>query len=263
VVQARFLDGKEPRWQPKADSRQVLVAWLTAPDNPFFARVTVNRIWDHLFGVGLVDPVDDFGEENPPSHPELLDDLAAAFVRKNYDARFLIQAITASQAYQRTSTATDASQEDVRALGRMALKGLSAEQLFDSLCQATGFREGRGTGTVRADFLNRFANPSDRRTEHQTSILQALALMNGKLIADVTSVERSQTLGAIHDSPFLDTKQKLQALFYAALSRPMRAEEESRYLRYVTTGGPSGDSRKALADVFWVLLNSSEFSLNH
>src|SRR5262249_5833523 len=122
---------------------------------------------------------------------------------------------------------------------------------------------------ARAEFLTKFANASDKRTEYQTSILQALALMNGRFVADqtdpdVSELGRSKALAAILDLPTLDTpRKKLDALFLTALSRPMRPEEASRFVRYVEKGGPSGDRNKALADVFWVLLNSSEFFLNH
>jgi Protein of unknown function (DUF1553) len=73
---AQFLDGSIPQWQGGRAPRAVLADWITAPDNPYFARAAVNRIWGHFFGVGLVDPVDDFRDDNLPSHPELLDDLA-------------------------------------------------------------------------------------------------------------------------------------------------------------------------------------------
>jgi hypothetical protein len=272
VVQARFLGGAEPQWDDETTTRAVLARWVTAPESPYFARATVNRVWGHFFGLGLVDPVDDFGDENPASHPELLDDLARAFVAQKYDLRFLFRAITLSKTYQRTSARTHPSQDDPRSFARMAIKGLTAEQLFDSLCQATGFRDQqpgadrRGfvpQGSIRGEFLNRFASTNEKRTEHQTSILQALALMNGRLTADVTSLQTSQTLAAIVDAPFLDTRGRLDALFLAALSRPMRPGEADRFVPYVEKGGPSGDQRQALADVFWALLNSTEFSVNH
>jgi hypothetical protein len=113
------------------------------------------------------------------------------------------------------------------------------------------------------DFRNRFANYADRRTEYQTSILQALALMNGKLTADASSLKAGGTLVAVANSPFMSTEGKLNALYLATLSRKMRPEEKSRLTRYVDAGGPSKDQAKALTDVFWALLNSSEFILNH
>lgn len=263
IVQARFLDGKEPTWKLGASTRGVLADWLTAADNPFFAKAIANRLWGHFFGLGLIDPVDDFGEANPPSHPELLDELGREMARHKFDLRFLIRALTASRAYQRTSRMTDPSQVDLRSFARMPLKGLSAEQIFDSLTVATGFRTTPGGfnsfGGPRAEFLAKFANSSDKRTEHQTSILQALSLMNGRFIADATSLERSETLAAVIDAPFLDGRQRLDTLFLAALARPMHEREARRLLPYLERG----DRRRALADVFWSLLNSSEFLLNH
>lgn len=269
-AKARFLDGAEPTWKADDTSRVVLAAWMTSPDNPFFARAVANRLWEHFFGVGLVDPVDDFREDNPASHPELVDDLAKALVAAKFDLKFLIRAITASQAYQRTSEMTHASQDDLRSFARMPIKGLAPEQVFDSLATAVGYRGDTtsmarrfGVQSPRTEIQTRFANPVDRRTEYQTSILQALALMNGKFVADATSLDRSETLLAVIDSPFLNTKQKLDTLYLAALSRPMRGSEATRLVPYVNSGGPSRDTKKALADVFWMLLNSSEFILNH
>jgi hypothetical protein len=270
TVQARFLDGAQPKWDDNAAARAVLADWMTSGQNPYFAKAIANRLWGHLFGLGLIDPVDDFGEANPPSHPELLEELGQALIQHGFDMQFLIRAITASRTYQRSSRTTDPSQEDPRLFGRMPLKGLSAEQVFDSLAIATGYRgtpiaPGRFNrfDGVRQGLLTKFANSSDKRTEHQTSILQALSLMNGKFIADATSLERSETLSALLDAPFLDTRQRLDALHMAALSRPMREREAQRLLPYIDRGGPSGDQRRAMADVFWALLNSSEFILNH
>lgn len=271
TVQARFLDGAEPRWADASRPRDVLAAWMTGPDNPFFARAAVNRLWEQLFGIGLVDPADDFRDENPASHPALLDDLARAFVASGYDLRFLIRAITASETYQRSSELTHRSQQEPRTFARMPLRGLTPEQIYDSLATAVGYRGDAsaamqggfiGNNSARASILNRFANPVDRRTEAQTSILQALALMHGKFVSDATSLERSETLAAVVDSPFLDARGKLDTLFLAALSRPMRGSEAGRLIPYVQSGGPGRDTRRALADVFWVLLNSSEFLLN-
>jgi hypothetical protein len=272
TVQARFLDGARPEWKPKVRARARLAEWMTAADNPYFARAAANRLWAHFFGIGIVEPVDDLGTENAPSHPELLDELARAFVKSGFDPKFLIRAITASRTYQLTSAGGPPGPDDPRRFARMALKGLTAEQVFDSLATATGYREGQvamlpngftRVPSARAEFLARFANASDKRTEHQTSILQALSLMNGRFVADATSLERSETLAAVLDSPFMDNRQRLDTIFLTVLSRPMRPGEAVRLMPYVEKGGPSGNPRKALADVFWVLLNSSEFILNH
>lgn len=269
-AQAKFLDGSDPAFRDGVGSRTTLADWVVRPNNPFFAKAFVNRMWEHFFGIGLVDPVDDFRDDNPASHPELVDALAKGFAEANFDIKFLIRAIVLSEAYQRTSELSDPSQEDLRSFARMPLKGLTPEQVFDSLATAVGYRGETadlsrrfGVISARGEILARFTNPVDRRTEVQTSILQALALMNGRFVADATSLDRSETLLAVIDSPFLDTKQKLDTLYMTALSRPMREHEADRLVPYVTAGGPSRDAKKALADVFWVLLNSSEFILNH
>ncbi len=270
VVSAFFLDGTEPQWKYDVGTRQALADWLTSPKNPWFAKATANRVWAYFFGTGLVDPVDDLRDDNPPSHPELLDELARQFADHHFDLKFLIRAITASRAYQLASTADkDRTADDPRLFSRMALRGMTPEQLFDSLTLATGFREKRSgrrvfyqDDSLRAEFLKQFAT-TDKRTEFQTSILQSLLLMNGKLTEQVTSPERGATLAAVADSPFLSADEKVETLFLAALARPPRSDERERYVRYVRDGGARGDARAALGDVFWVLLNGPEFILNH
>lgn len=285
VVRAAFLDGTMPKWKTRQTPRETLAEWMTRADNPYFARAAVNRMWAYFLGTGLVEPVDEMvGGEHRSHHPELLDELAHAFTAHGFDLKFLIRAITASRAYQLTSRGREPVEAHLFA--RMPLRGLSAEQLYDSVAQATGFREPAVVGppgavvfnnrSSRNDFLNRFANETDRPTEVQTSILQALALMNGRLIADATSLEKSETLAAVVDAPFLDMAGRIETLFLATLSRPPREREKARILNYlaqasagVEPGSPRTPadqekaSQQALANVFWVLLNSAEFYLNH
>jgi hypothetical protein len=270
VVGAKFLDGKAPEFKDKDDPRALLAEWITRKDNPYFARATVNRVWAYLFGVGLVDPVDEMvGAGNAPSHPELLDDLAKDFAEHDFDLRYLILAITSSKAYQLSSARTDPSQDTPRQFARAPLLGMTPEQLFDSVAEATRTQD-RG---AREGFLSKFSNLSDRPTEHQTSIIQALALMNGRLTADATSLERSQLLAAILDSPFMDTPQRVETLYLAALSRKPNGKEMERAKKFIDESLASGDKqlsleekenryKHALADVFWALLNSGEFFFN-
>jgi hypothetical protein len=265
---AKFLDGKEPNWSDALSPRSALAEWVTASNNPYFARAAVNRLWAHFHGIGLVEPVDDLDEQNPASHPELFDELARQFTAHQFDLRYLVRAIVLSQTYQRTSRLTRPGQEDTRLFARMAVRGLTAEQLFDSLAVATGFEEpqparGQRMGKVRAAFLTRFAHPGAQPTEFHLSILQALALMNGTLTAEATDLERSTTLAAVLDAPFMDNAGRIDTLYLAALGRKPRPEEAARMLKYVADGGADGRVAKAFADVFWVLLNSGEFILNH
>ena len=136
VVQASYLDGTEPQWRFRVGPRQTLAEWITSPKNPYFARTAANRLWGYFFGRGIVDPVDDFTATNPPSHPKLLDYLAKEFAAHNFDLKFLIRAITASRTYQLTSLKTHSSQTEPRLFSRMAVRGLTSEQIFDSVAQA-------------------------------------------------------------------------------------------------------------------------------
>ncbi|QEL14989.1 DUF1553 domain-containing protein [Limnoglobus roseus] len=259
AVAALFLDDKVPAWGKAVSPRVPLAAWVTAKDNPFFAKAAVNRVWGQFFGRGLVDPVDDFRDDNPPSHPELLDDLAKAFADSGFDLQFLMKAIGRTKAYHRTSARTDATQDDPRLYARMAVKGLTGEQLFDSFVRATGFREGVGRNSPRDQFLTRFA-PTGK--EPETSIPQALTLMNGKFIADATTLDSSPTLTAACETPGLEMAERVEVLYAAALSRLPTEKERERMLKYVSDGG-TGKMAERLGDVFWVLLNSAEFRLNH
>jgi hypothetical protein len=274
TAEARFLDDTPPRWRYNVGARTTLAEWLTAPGNPYFARAAVNRLWAQLFGVGLVEPVDDFRADNPPSHPELLDELAGQFVAHHFDWRFLIRALTASRAYQLTSAAASSSPGNAnsRLFTHMALKGLTPEQLFDSLALATGYqapvrrdpntRQPQPDQSARTEFLARFAIVGQAPTEAERSIQQALMLMNGPFIADATQLKAASLQKVVGDAT-LDTSGQIESLFLLTLSRKPTGAEARRFTDYVRGGGPHKEARRALADVFWVLLNSAEFSLNH
>jgi hypothetical protein len=275
VARARFLDGKVPAWKENDDPRAVLAAWMTSKDNPYFARAAVNRVWSIFFGIGLVEPIDEMvGAGNAPSHPELLDDLARDFVAHDFDLKYLILAITASKTYQLTSARSHASQDAPRQFARAPLLGMTPEQLIDSITEATLYGAGGGRGNFRQELLAKFSNLSDRPAEYQTSLIQALALMNGRLTADATSLERSQLLSAVLESPFMDTPQRIETLYLAALGRPPRDKELARAVKFIDAAVGEGDKgssqeekerryKRALADVYWVLLNSGEFFFNH
>jgi hypothetical protein len=255
LVQARFPDGTAPEWKPGGVPVTTLADWVTRPDNPYFARATVNRVWAAFFGTGLVEPVDDLTQA--AEDDGLLNELARDFVRHGYDLKYLIRALTLSRAYQRSSAAPVDGKDGAEVFARMPVRALDPEQILASLATATGSR------APSPELVTRFKRQAERPTEVQTSILQALTLMNGKLVDDATVLERSETLAAVADAPFLDAAGKVETLYLATLSRKPRPEESARLVRYVEQGGPSGDRQRALADVFWALLNSGEFILNH
>ncbi len=272
TIRARFLDDAEPNWKASDNPRIVLADWLVSDKNPYFARAAVNRLWAHFFGTGLTDPIDEQGSHNPPSHPELLDELAQQFIAHNFDLKYLIRALVASETYQRSSVADRAGQDDPHLFARMTIRGLSAEQLFDSLAEATEYQDNSPAisnrfanpenRSPRQKFLARFAH-QDKLTEAPTSILQALYLMNSSFVAERTSLEQNKTLATIADAAKTATPRRIETLFLVVLSRKPTATESKRFVSYVERGDPSGNHRQALADVFWALLNSAEFRLNH
>jgi len=271
VVQATYLDGSQPQWKAKISSRRTLAEWLTSKQNPYFAKAVVNRLWGHFFGVGIVDPIDDFGGTNKPSHPELLDELATDFAQHDFDLKYLIRGITASQTYQRSSQRTHDSQSEPQQFARMPVQGLTGEQLFDSIAVAVGhyepFQEAQpyilNQGGPRSEFLELFAPDNNAPTERQTSILQALAMMNGQFTTSFTTLEQSSTLAAVVDFPLMKNADRIDTLFLATLTRMPTPDEQERLIAYLESGGPSKNKKQALADIYWALLNSSEFLFNH
>lgn len=271
VAEARFLDGTAPIFRPGEDPRLPLARWMTSRDNPYFARAAVNRLWEHFLGRGFVDPVDDLDEANPASHPELFDEIARQFAYHDYDIKYLIRAITSTRAYQLSSQSVGGADE-ARLFARMPLRRMSPEQLYDSLVQATGFRDATSQAqanvlvvddTAQARLKSLFADQTSRRSDSQTSILQALSLMNGSLVSDATSLERSELLSAVTEMPFLDSAGRIETLFLAALGRFPSEDERQLMQNYLAERGKAIGEKRALADVFWALLNSAEFILNH
>jgi Protein of unknown function (DUF1549)/Protein of unknown function (DUF1553) len=271
TIPARFLDGGEPKWQDKVGGRKTLADWITSPRNPYFARAFANRLWGYFLGTAFIEPVDEMvGKDVQDNDPGgVLDELAGALVAHDFDLKFLMRVITATRVYQLTSAKTHPSQDDPRLFARMTVRGLTAEQVFDSLAEAIGYRlpqqkpvfpNSLGPPDAREHFLATFAKRSEKAVDTQSSIPQALAMMNGEFVAGATSVSKSRTLAALLDLPFLDTAGRVKTLYLATLSRKPRPNELKRVVQFIDTagGGP-----EAFADVFWVLLNSAEFKLNH
>ncbi len=153
----------------------------------------------------------------------------------------------------------------------MPVRGLSPDQLFDSLAVAVGYRdpnlsngqESFANGSPRSTFIELFANQRDKPIEYDTSIIQAMAVMNGQFVADATSVKRSAMLGAISQFPGFDAQQRLETMYLATVQRSPTTEELASLEKYLADGGVRQDADQALGDVFWALLNSSEFLFNH
>lgn len=271
-VPAIYLTGTAPDWKASEQTpRQLLADWIVDPNNPYFAKMAVNRIWAQFFGRGIVDPVDDFADSNLPSHPDVLELLAADFVRSGHDVQRVVRIITATKVYQLSSVQSHESQSEPSQFARAALRGLTPEQFFDSLAEAVGYYQPYrsdnpfviDTNSPRAEFLELFRDAAESALDRETTILQALAMMNGKFITDATDLENSQTLRAVAEFPAMTDGEKLDTLFLATVSRTPTDAEKKRIGEYLRNPGTSDDSQTALSDVFWALLNSSEFLLNH
>ncbi len=277
LVEAMFLDQSRPAWSAQLAPAVAVADWTTSSDNPFFARSAVNRMWELLFGAGLVEPVDDLDPANSPSHPELLDELGRQFTLHGHDFRYLVRAFTATRAYQLTSRGGASSNETQRSaaphFAQMPMRRMTAEQLFDSLLEATGTREVRrdidpfdpaGVESLRTQFMTRFASTTLRRADDRTSIPQALSMMNGSLITSATGRQTALSLGAVAAASFLSTDEQVETLYLATLSRRPTADENSQLVAHVEAQGETSAARhESLADVFWALLNSAEFAFNH
>ena len=140
-VDAKFLDGPVVKDSQDADIREALVDWMTAPKNPFFARAISNRVWKHFMGRGIVEDVDDFRVTNPPTHPALLNALAADLTSHQYDLRHLMRTIMNSRAYQLSPEPNESNKTDAINYSHFRIRRLSAETLLDAMSEVTGVPE--------------------------------------------------------------------------------------------------------------------------
>lgn len=269
VVMPRFLDGSKYDDSPEGDARRhQLSKWLTSPENPFFARAAANRVWAHLTGRGIVDPVDGFGERNQPRSPELLNLLSSHFIQTDFDLRELFRAVALSRAYRLSSGAEAIDEERSDYFAQMNVKTLTAEQVYDCITVATMLVDTNGSAIERVgnmnreEFLQQFRTPGGNSTEYQGGIPQALTLMNGTLIGDATGLRSSGLLESL-EAPFYTDDQRLEILYLASLSRPPSTTEWELLRGYISERDPGASVQEPLADILWALLNGAEFSMNH
>jgi Protein of unknown function (DUF1553)/Protein of unknown function (DUF1549) len=268
LVPASLLDGTQVRGDGQKSPRLGFGEWLTARQNPYFARAIVNRVWSQLMGIGLVTPVDDFRDSNPPTHPELLQALADDFAGSGFDLTRLYRAICLSDAYQRTSGRKSGDKSRPELFAAMPIKPMSGDQFFDSLSQAIGREWSEEAGqmetgdqdTVRKQVIKAFGADEDA-LHPKTSVSQAITLMNGSLVNEAVDAQTSprlkQTLAAFPSS----LERQVDALYLATLSRHPTDAEKRMMVDHLETA-PSERPRQ-LGDVLWVLLNSAEFRWNH
>jgi len=263
VIAPRFPRGRKPAADERGSRRVQLAIWMASRDNPYLARAAVNRVWAQMFGRGLVEPVDDLGPHNPPTHPVLLDELASFFAGTGFDLKQVYRAIANTQAYQLASHGGKDSHPEL--YDRMAVKRLSAEQLYDSLQRILSPPPAANRNPFdlqRLGFVVKMRSATPGSSRYEAGVLQALTMLNGQEMAAATGVSQSRILAALQ-SPWFDDAQRVETLFLATLSRPPTSAQKKQFLEYVKQGGAAGNSQEAMADVLWALLNSAEFTLNH
>ena len=257
---------------PEADPREALARWITGPENPYFGRVIVNRVWADLMGRGLVEPVDDLRATNPPTNGPLLDALAADFRSHGHDLKHLIRTIMASEVYGLSSEPTDRNLADTRNHSRHYRQRLRAEVLLDAVGDLTGVPEtfratpprtraaAIWTHRTTSLFLDTFGRPDPNQDPPcertaDTSVVQALHLLNAPQLHDKITDDsgRVARLAASGASP----AEIIEELYLLAFARPPIPEELAVALELFES--PDADRRRAAEDLLWALINSAEF----
>jgi hypothetical protein len=262
---------------PDDDRRARLADWLTRKDNPYFARSVANRVWFHLLGKGIVDPVDDFRDTNPPSNPELLDALAGEFVKSGYRLKPLIKAIVLSNTYQLDAVGPPQSRYAARAdryFTKSAVRMLQAEQIVDAVSAATGMPEEfkgypAGTravelpeGSIAHPFLQAFSKPVRDLTcecarEEDPSLPQMLHLMNNAGIAERLKSPDARVSRGLKENR--DPAALTELVYLATLSRRPTKDEVELVKKHLAAVG--NDKAACFRDLQYALLNSADFLL--
>ena len=287
------LDGKPLSLDSTVDRRAYFVDWLTAADNPYFARALVNRVWRNFMGRGLVEAEDDLRQTNPPTNPELLDALAKDFVAHKYDVKHVIRTIMNSASYQRSSRPLPENKNDDRFYSHYLVRRLPAEVILDAYSQVTGVPtpftqissaagdsasgyNGYPLGTralqlpdslVVSRFLDAFGRPERSQTcscerQQDSSVGQALHLNNGQTLNDKIRAKNSRIEKWLKDK--ITDEEAVRQLFLLALCREPTTAERERFLALLKEAAADMKTtrREALEDLFWSVLASKEFMFN-
>ncbi len=287
------LDGKPLSLDSPIDRRAYFVDWLTAADNPYFAKALVNRVWRNFMGRGLVEAEDDLRQTNPPTNPELLDALAKDFIEHKYDVKSLIRTIMNSASYQRSSRPLPSNKDDDRFYSHYLIRRLPAEVILDAYSQVTDVPtpftqissaagdsasnyNGYPLGTralqlpdslVVSRFLDAFGRPERSQTcscerQQDSSVGQALHVNNGKTLNDKIRAKNSRLETWLRDK--ITDEEAVRRLFVLALCREPTATERTKFQALLAESAADAKTtrREALEDLFWSVLASKEFMFN-
>ncbi|MCH7727604.1 MAG: DUF1549 domain-containing protein [Planctomycetes bacterium] len=262
-----FPNGKMPP-KPQFSRKDKLADWITRPDNPYFSRAVVNRVWAQFMGRGIIHPVDNMSKSNKPSHPELLDELAAAMVGHKFDLKWYIRELVSSRTYQLSGD----GQVD-RAMPLLFERGrtrpLTAEELLDSWNVATGYEAIQKNSKAKpstdryaplgSGYLMRFfGTPSNGVGDFQGGLHEHLYLNNGGIARLLSSAK-----GGLYDS-LLNSEspweERVDRLYLSMLTRRPTAEERERFVAYFKA---EKNPRSRIGEAIWVLMTCSEFRFNH
>jgi hypothetical protein len=287
----RLLGENKPITVPEGtDPRTVVMAWMRSPNNPYFTKAIVNRVWAHYFGRGLVDPPDHLSPLNPASHPELLDELCAGFIKSNYDLKWLHRTIATSRTYQLSSASNPTNRADTRNYARFYLRRLSAEMVIDAINHATGGSETfpgelrMSAGARAMDLagdtkveardvkfsalayaLQVFGRPArspdvqcDCERGNNASIVQTLYLVNHPAVREKISNPQGRIAQIVKDHA--DDARRIEESFLWVLGRLPSPEERDKASQFLKA---SASPQKGVEGLFRTLLLSDEFILNH
>ena len=250
-----------------------LARWLTAPENPYFAKSLVNRYWSYLNGKGIIDPVDDIRLSNPPTNPELLDALTSDFIAHQFDLKHLLRTITSSHTYQRTFVTTQWNEDDDANYSHATPRRLAAEQLYDAIMTATGaptnlpgvpggFHASQLPDSAQSvSFLDMFGrapreSPCECERSSEVSLAQTLTLINGPTISE--AIVHPQGVVAKLVAAKAEPKQVVEELYLSVFNRLPTETEQQQGEKYLTANGIADGAQ----DLMWALINSPAFLFN-
>jgi hypothetical protein len=267
------------------DPRELVMEWMRRPDNPYFARAIVNRVWAHYFGRGIIDPPDNLSSFNPATHPELLKELCDGFIKNKYDLRWLHRTIANSRTYQQSSLAKNENEADRANYAFFPMRRLGAEVFLDALNSATGTTEKMDMKyyhwpdeikTVEVPYppnqnafvsyiLENFGRPKrnsavqcDCERDSGASVFQVLTIANHPRVWEKIKDPNGRVAKLLKEKG--DDVSRIDELFLATLSRLPTDAERAACLSHVKN---AGSAEKGLQGVLWSLLNTREFVVQH